>query len=120
MFFGRQVVSFFRKSVSPLSRVVVALGVEDERRASWPSRLPTQMCYGKIPPPNRWSSDQVPLQDRKTKRTVAFKVPKISCAHKAMLFRDMHTQVGWAKEANQSTIAISTSPGLRLMPDGFV
>ena len=75
MFFRRQIASFFRGSASPLSRVVVAFGIEDERRASWPTRLPTQLCYGKIPPPNRCSSEE-PLQDRKTKRTVAFKGTK--------------------------------------------
>ena len=68
--------SFSRRSVRPLSRVVVSFGIEDERRASWPTTLPKQMCYGNIPPPNKWSSDQVPLQDRQTKRTVDIKGTK--------------------------------------------
>ena len=34
------------------------------------------MCYGNIIPRNRWSSDQVPCQDRIVKKTVDFKGTK--------------------------------------------
>eukprot|EP00493_Phyllostaurus_siculus_P016404 UN16652 len=76
-FFGmRMTSSFFSRSCLSFARVGVALVIEHDRRDSWPTPLPKKMCYGNIIPRNRWSSDQVPMQDQKTKRTVDFKGAK--------------------------------------------
>ena len=75
-FFSRRFTQFFSRRASFYTRVAVGVGLENERRDSWPRRFPKRMCYGNIMPINRWSSDQVPLQDRKSKRTVDFKGTK--------------------------------------------
>ena len=75
-FFSRRFTQFFSRRASFYTRVAVGVGLENERRDSWPRRFPKRMCYGNIMPINRWSSDQVPLQDRKSKRTVDFKRTK--------------------------------------------
>ena len=72
VFFSRAFTQLFSRPTSFYTRVAVGVGLQNERRDSWPRRLPKRMCYGKIMPANRWSSDQVPLQDRKAKKTVYF------------------------------------------------
>ena len=64
----------FFKSLSMRFGVRFAVGGMLYRpRDQWPSPLPPEMCYGNLPPPNRWSADQVPMQNRTVKRTVDFK-----------------------------------------------
>ena len=64
----------FFKSLSMRFGVRFAVGGMLYRpRDQWPSPLPPEMCYGNLPPPNHWSADQVPMQDRTVKRTVDFK-----------------------------------------------
>ena len=75
-FFSRGFTQLFFKPISLYTRVAVGVGLQNDRRDSWPQRLPKRMFYGNIIPRNRWSSDQVPLQDRKVKKTVDFKGTK--------------------------------------------
>ena len=75
-FFSRYFTQLFFKPIFFYTCVAVGIGLQNERRDSWPQRLPKRMCYGNIIPRNRWSSDQVPLQDRKVKKTVDFKGTK--------------------------------------------
>ena len=75
-FFSRRFTQFFSRPASFYTRVAVGVGLQNERRDSWPRRLPKRVCYGNTMPINRWSSDQVPLQDRKSKRIVDFKGTK--------------------------------------------
>ena len=75
-FFSRRFTQLFFRPISFYTRVAVGTVLQNDRRDSWPQRLPKRMCYGNIIPRNRWSSDQVPLQDRKVKKTVDFKGTK--------------------------------------------
>ena len=49
-------------------------GILYRPRDQWPSPLPPEMCYGNLPPPNRWSVDQVSMQDRTVIKKLIFEL----------------------------------------------
>ena len=75
-FFSRRFTQLFSRHISFYTRVAISASLQNDGRDSWPERLPKRMFYGYITRRNRWSSDQVPLQDRKVKKTVDFKGTK--------------------------------------------
>lgn len=75
-FFSSRFTQLFFRPISFYTRIAVGTVLQNDRRDSWPQRLPKRMCYGNIIPRNRWSSDQVPCQDRIVKKTVDFKGTK--------------------------------------------
>ena len=43
-------------------------------RDQWPSPLPSEMCHGNLEPANRWSADQVSMQDRTVIKKLIFEL----------------------------------------------
>ena len=68
-------MKFFKLNLSMRFGVRFAVGGMLYRpRDQWPSPLPPEMCYGNLPPPNRFSVDQVSMQDRTVIKKLIFEL----------------------------------------------